>query len=108
VLVRDLLEVPLAEQVEREIAHDAKATVLATEIKQALFGVRHDETAIVKSGALHMRMRERRRDRARYFLRLTTRPGIEDWQAVDLPRGLSFLYPLVRFPRLARKYWMSG
>jgi hypothetical protein len=35
---------------------------------------------------------------------LATRQGIEDWQMVDLPRPLSFLYPVLRFPRLAFKY----
>jgi len=45
-------------------------------------------------------------DRARYFFRLGTRPGLEDWQMVNLPRPLSFLYRVLRFPRLAFKYWL--
>jgi hypothetical protein len=40
----------------------------------------------------------------RYALRLTTRAGVEDWEAIDLPPSLSFLYPVLRFPRLVMKY----
>jgi hypothetical protein len=87
---------------------DPAVEVLRTEILEALFGLNgrppHDEKSIVRSGRLHMRMRERLSDRIRYALRLTTRAGVEDWQAVDLPGPLGFLYPVLRFPRLLTKY----
>jgi len=61
---------------------------------------------ILGDGRFHMRARERWRDRASYFARLTTRVGVEDWQIADLPSVLAFLYPMLRVPRLMRKYGM--
>jgi Uncharacterised nucleotidyltransferase len=103
-LASRLLGVPLAEPVRRGIAADPPVPVLADKIIGTLFGAGHDERAILRSGLLHMRMRERPWDRLQYFFRLATRPGIEDWQTIDLPAPLRFLYPLLRFPRLVFKY----
>ena len=92
----------------RAIAADPEVGRLAAEIIEGVFELNgrkhHDERLIVQSGRLHMRMRERLGDRVRYCVRLTTRPGVEDWQAVDLPAWLSFLYPILRPPRLVAKY----
>jgi hypothetical protein len=104
VLAFQVLEAPLAEPVTRDLAGDADVPVLAGEMIRALFGVRHDESAILRTGLLHIRMRERRRDRLRYFVRLATRPGNEDWHWIDLPGPLNFLYSVLRLPRLALKY----
>jgi hypothetical protein len=95
-----IFEVPLAAAIERDPAVD----ILTDEIIASLFGDRHDERSIRGSASMHMRMRERLTDRLRYFFKLTFRPGLEDWQAIDLPAWLSFLYPVLRFPRLALKY----
>jgi Uncharacterised nucleotidyltransferase len=99
-----LLDVPLAGEVKHGIESDRDVAALADEIVTTLIGTGRDEPTILRSGVLHMRMRERLRDRVRYFFRLTIRPRIEDWQMIDLPRSLSFLYPVLRFPRLAFKY----
>jgi hypothetical protein len=104
-LASQIFEVPLAEEVARDLDADPEIKRLSAQIIRAMFGVRHDETAILRTGLLHIRMRERWRDRLRYFIRLVTRPAIEDWQWVDLPGPLSFLYPVLRLPRLALKYW---
>jgi hypothetical protein len=103
-LACEVLEAPLAEPVARAIDADPAVSVLAGEVLDAIFGKRHDETDILSSARLHMRMRERLRDRLRYAFRLLTRPGVEDWQMIDLPAALSFLYPVLRYPRLALKY----
>ena len=103
-----LLALTLAEKtlrVKMQVAHDPAADQLADEIIAALFGERHDETSIAANGSLHLRMRERLRDRVRYFLLLATRPGVEDWEVVNLPASLNFVYRVLRFPRLAIKYW---
>jgi hypothetical protein len=104
VLAFQVYGVPLAEPVARDVSGDPEVPILAAEIVRALVGERRDEPGILRTGLLHMRMRERRRDRLRYFARLATRPGIEDWQQIDLPGPLSLLYPVLRLPRLAFKY----
>jgi hypothetical protein len=99
-----IFEVPLADPVAAAIERDPAVAVLTSEIAGSLFGDRHDEGSIRDNASMHMRMRERLGDRLRYFFKLTFRPGLEDWQALDLPAALSFLYPVLRFPRLALKY----
>jgi hypothetical protein len=49
-----------------------------------------------------MRLKDSRADQARYCARVLT-SGPEDWATVRLPEPLSFVYPLVRVIRLARK-----
>jgi Uncharacterised nucleotidyltransferase len=96
---------PIPGPLEEPLRADRRAERLASRLARAPFTNPHDETAILPSALLHLRMRESARDRLRYITRLATRPGIEDWQAVDLPPRWSFLYPVLRLPRLARKYW---
>ena len=50
-----------------------------------------------------LKLRERRRDRARYLWRLTWTPGEGDIAAVRLPEALFPLYRVVRAVRLMRK-----
>ncbi len=107
-LVSEVFGVAAGAAMVKEIAADDEVTRLATEIIEAVFELNgrrhHDERSIVQSGRLHMRMRERRSDRLNYLARLATRPAVEDWQAIDLPAQLSFLYPILRPPRLLLKY----
>jgi hypothetical protein len=51
---------------------------------------------------LHVRLRERRRDRARYLARLLVLPTLTEVELVTLPRALEPLYALVRLARIAR------
>jgi len=53
---------------------------------------------------LMMRLRERREDRVRFFLRLGLTPGPGEWEAVRLPRLLFPVYRLVRIVRLAARF----
>jgi len=52
----------------------------------------------------HLRVRERFADRIRYCLRLAFTPSVADWEFVELPSALFFLYHLLRPVRLAGKY----
>jgi hypothetical protein len=97
-LASRIFNIPVQPQPDNAVAP------LVDEIVAALFGRHHDQTSIRENASLHMRMRERRRDRWRYFLQLATRPGIEDWEMVNLPKSLNFLYSLLRYPRLVAKY----
>jgi hypothetical protein len=53
---------------------------------------------------LMMRLRERREDRVRFFLRLGLTPGPGEWEAVRLPGILFPAYRLVRIVRLAARF----
>jgi hypothetical protein len=103
-----LLEIPVPEPVVRGVAADPKVGKLVAEVTARMFSegpVASAET-ILGAGAFHLRSREGWRDRTRYVVRLAKTAGVEDWQFVELPTRLSFLYPVLRIPRLLRKYWM--
>lgn len=59
---------------------------------------------------LHLRLRERRRDRALYLARFLVAPTLVEAQLVKLPRSLEPLYPFVRSGRLAflAAQWLRG
>lgn len=105
-LAARLLGVSLAEPIVRSVAADRSVPRLAAAVTARLLQNQGAESGILRAAAFHMRAREHWRDRVRYFVRLTTRVGVEDWQAADLPSSLAFLYPMLRLPRLLRKYGM--
>ncbi len=105
-LTNRLFGMPIPEPLRQPCVRDKTVSALADHVISALFGKPHDETAIVSSAVLYMRMREDPRDKLVYLLRLAGRPGLEDWQAINLPSRWEFLYPLLRLPRLAKKYWL--
>ena len=47
-----------------------------------------------------LNVRDRRRDAVRYLVYRAVEPHQSDWEWVALPGWLSFLYPLLRPPRL--------
>lgn len=111
-LARGLLEAPLPQPVIRSIAADPGIQRLVEQVQARMFRLKgtvksggFTAQTIISEGSFHVQARERWLDRVRYFVRLATRTGVEDWQEVDLPFSLSFLYLLLRFPRLLRKYW---
>ena len=105
-LAGSLFEISLPEPILRGVAADRSVPTLAAQVTAGLLQTQAPGSNILGAGAFHMRARERWRDRVRYFVRLTTRVGVEDWQMADLPSWLVFLYPVLRFPRLLRKYGM--
>lgn len=84
-------------------AQDKTTTILTDEIQRVIERSEHYDTESVPYFRLMMRLRERRRDRARFFSHLAFTPGTGEWSAVRLPDGLSPLYRLVRFSRLAKR-----
>jgi hypothetical protein len=105
-LASSLLHAPLPESLLHEIKSDRAVGALATQVAMRLFSVGDQSGRILRAGNFHMKVRERWKDRALYLYRLTTTPGVEDWRIADLPQGLAFVYPLLRYPRLLGKYWL--
>jgi hypothetical protein len=103
-LVNRIFGVPIPEPLNEACRRDERVAGLANETVTILFGEGHDESAIFASGRLYVRMRESGRDKLAYMFGLANRPGIEDWQAIDLPARWNFLYRFVRFPRIIWKY----
>jgi hypothetical protein len=103
-LGRRLLDMPLPDAVARRAAADRAVQALAGRVAERMTETPGYDYTILESVLFHMQARERWRDRLRYLARLTTATGLEDWETIDLPPALAFLYALLRFPRLAIKY----
>jgi hypothetical protein len=108
-LAATLLSIQLDEAAQRLIDNDAAVANLSSRVIAALFRpVRTSaETASFRRSLLHLRMRERFRDRAGYILE-HLRPGVGDWAALPLPAALSPIHYLTRPPRLLARYFLRA
>ena len=105
-LTRRLLGCPCPEEL-REQAGSRQVQALAAQVEAGLAGGSSPSESILQTVRFHMRSRENLSDKLRYLLRFIATPGVREWEIVDLPRPLRFLYVFFRFPRLIRKYFPS-
>jgi Uncharacterised nucleotidyltransferase len=106
-LARDLLEMPLPEEVSRRAHADPAVEVLVRQMSERLFRrIDHSPRRFAEMPfrPIHMKMRERPRDKVRYLVRLATTHTVGDWMALPLPKPFFFLYLVLRPIRLARTY----
>ena len=100
-LAEDLLDAPLTPELAAAIEKDSVARGMVPELRQELAHPSEllDQQGQIAPTLLHIRMRERWRDKVRYcWARLS--PTVGDWVAMPLPRSLSFLYYILRPIRL--------
>ena len=100
-LAKDLLDAPLTPELSAAIERDPIARGMVPELRHELANPSEllDQQGQIAPTLLHIRMRERRRDKIRYcWARLS--PTVGDWVAMPLPRSLSFLYYILRPMRL--------
>ncbi len=105
-LATTLFEVRLPKDQEERAITDPKVQALANSIVNRMFVVERPPSMILDDDQfqpLHMQVRERFADRARYFLSLTFTPGVAEWALLSLPGYLYFLYHLLRPIRLVCK-----
>jgi hypothetical protein len=106
-LARDLLETPLPDEVSRRAHADPAVEVLVRRISERLFRrIDHSPRRFAEMPfrPIHMKMRERLRDKVRYLVRFATTHTVGDWMALTLPKPFFFLYYVLRPIRLARTY----
>jgi hypothetical protein len=106
-LARDLLETPLPQEVSRRVHADPAVEALVRGISERLFRrIDHSPSRFAEMPfrPIHMKMRERLRDKVRYIVRLATTHTVGDWMALPLPKPFFFLYVVLRPIRLARTY----
>jgi Uncharacterised nucleotidyltransferase len=106
-LAKELLNAPIPEDVGKTVKADRGAITLAEELHQRLFMERNAPPGHFESALLHTRMRERKEDRLRFWIRLTGTTTVYDWTFVPLPDWLFFLYYPLRPLRLAGKQVMK-
>lgn len=103
-LARQLLKAALPNLVRRYAASDPDVQRMAGEIAVS---IRQGEPFDAQSLAyfqLMAKLREHVKDRVKFWWRLGTTPGINEWSALKLPRLLGWLYRGVRFYRLGRRF----
>jgi hypothetical protein len=105
-LARDLLAAPLPAELTAAVQSDLPAQRLAARLAHRFRHAIHHWLGPLEEPRLHLALRERWRDRARYVLAMLA-PTSADWRAVSLPEPLSFLYYLVRPVRLAVQHGLA-
>lgn len=100
-LTRDLFDVPLPPQAAALGRSPALHKMAGVVVRSFLADDRHSQS-YARQAALHLRLKDRYTDRARYCARVALTPTPEDWAAVRLHGPLSLAYPLVRAFRIAR------
>jgi hypothetical protein len=103
-LAGELLEAPIPQEVWRVVQVDSAVRSLAEQVEQRLFEPETLPRGMFAGALLHLRMRERRRDKLKSCFYLVTTPRVDDWKLVSLPDWLFFLYYPLRPLRLAGKY----
>jgi hypothetical protein len=99
-----LLGMRIPAAMEAAVAGDRAAFQWAEKIAVSICtGVVYEEEKM-SYFRLMMQLRERRRDRFRFAVRLAFTPGPGEWETIPLPRALFPLYRVVRMGRLAKKF----
>ncbi len=103
-LAHELLGTPLPEDFLPNCDSErGEESAVADEILRVIQCSTHYDTESPPYFRLMMRLRERRRDRARLLWRLGLTPSMSEWSSVPLPKPLQSLYRLVRLSRLAKR-----
>lgn len=94
---------PIPDRLIGSAAKDGHVSELEMELSHAWFTPEPVHLGVLPTLRLHLRMRERRFDRLRHCFWLAVTPGIQDWQASDLPPMLHGLHHCLRPLRLAAR-----
>jgi hypothetical protein len=102
-LAHDLLGAPLPEEVWQAVRKDAVVREVGAQVKQQLCAPLAVRSG-VSEGRLHLKLKERRRDKLKSAIRLSLTPRNFDWMFLSLPAALTVFYYPLRPLRLAAKY----
>lgn len=103
VLANKFLQTSVPETIAAYIQEDGRAISLANGIAPKIEGCGNCDVTSIAYFREFAGLRERRMDRGRFWWRLTTTPGVREWNSLGLRNPRSLLYRAVRVWRLARK-----
>lgn len=103
-LANDLLGASMPEAVLKKVQADAAVRCLAMQLQNRLFLEPKVHRGLFETVRIHLQMRERKRDKLKYCLRLVGTTTVNDWMMLSLPGWLFFLYYPLRPIRLFVKY----
>lgn len=100
-LSANLFETPLPVWIADKLCVDLNISRIAAQVQA---GIAADmERNEAEHHRFQLALRERRRDRWLYTWRLAWQPTESEWDAIRLPRGLAWFYPVVRLGRVVAK-----
>jgi hypothetical protein len=99
-LAHGLLEACLPDEVLREIRKNPQARRIATECTEEIFHSPHEEPGYWGLCRFNLRSFDNWHARLRYLTIVVLRPGVQDFEAAQLPRFLFPFYPCIRLFRL--------
>lgn len=102
-LAADMFHPAVATEALDALGRDDKASRIVEELRPAVLR-RLPDGHVVNASGLHVRGRERRRDRLAYVVRAVTTSTVGDWAAIAVPPRLSGIYRLVRPVRILARY----
>ncbi|GAB4522997.1 MAG: hypothetical protein Tsb0014_00060 [Pleurocapsa sp.] len=100
-LAQDLLGVQLPKNIISEIAKDQTVAALKAQVKEYIFDKPLKET---EEYIFQFKIRSNFCDRISYLINLLFTPTTNEWEYIQLPKSLSFLYYFVRPYRLMREF----
>ena len=106
-LADNLLGADLPDWVLRKVNANPAVETLAREICEQLFGDPDGQAELFEEAhfhPLHLKMKERLRDKIRFCVRAVATQSVEDWKLLPLPDFLFAFYYVVRPIRLIGKY----
>lgn len=106
-LASNLLGTALPEEVLQRMQADSATKLLAAHVREQLFCEADEPPGDTYKYFLHLRVRERLKDKVHYFFHLMMTPTEKDWEFLPLPASVCSLYYLLRPIRLAGKYGRS-
>ncbi len=102
-LAEQLLHASIPPAAEKTLPKDPESFRLADELKSEMAVRPERSTASSSYLGFMLRLRERRADQVRSIRRFVFTPGPGEWNAIQLPEPLFFLYRVVRLWRLATR-----
>lgn len=106
VLAHNLLGTALPEEIRRQGAADRKVDSLASRVRHKLF-LKTEHRNTLPEFLFRFRLRETSKDRFKDLFYSCFAPSAADWELINLPRSVAFLYHTVRPLRLIGKYGLK-
>lgn len=103
-LVSDLFEIDLPLAAAKEVESDPSVIRLGNNLKEQILKDPKKLSTLLKGGKFHFQLRDSAWEAFCYCRVLFFQPGVADWMRWPLPKGLYFLYPLLRPFRLWKQY----
>ncbi len=103
-LCKELFDLTIPEDIQKKIQNDKKIPTLINKIIKINFSKSKYEEKSFNTLILLLNMRENYIDKLKLLYKAIITPKFDDFLFLQLPKQISFLYPLVRLFRLIKKY----